>query len=159
VLTLDDSAGDAGPRPAELLIVALAGCSAMDVTSILEKKRQVVSHYEVRVTAQQREAHPRVFTGLDVTHVVEGSNLDPEAVRRAIELSATRYCTANATLSAGPSSVHHRYLIRQTGGEVIQELAGEVVTTGPHADPDELELALGGSPGRPAARHGGRIAS
>lgn len=134
-LILDNASGDAGPRPVELLLVALAGCTAMDVISILEKKRQAVTWYEVQVEAEQREASPRVFTRVDVVHLIEGRNVDERAVRRAIELSATRYCTANATLSAGVTAVRHSYRIRQTdGGD--GELAGDVVTTGPHADPD-----------------------
>ena len=68
-LILDDVSGDAGPRPVELLVAALAGCTAMDVISILEKKRQAVTHYEVQVMAEQRAANPRVFTRVDDTYV------------------------------------------------------------------------------------------
>lgn len=130
---LDDGASDAGARPAELFIAALGGCTALDVASILAKKRQSVTAYTVHVTGQQRDdPHPHVFTDIDIVHEVEGPEIDVEAVRRAIELSATRYCQATAMLSAGVATIHHRYLVR-SGGE---EHAGEVVVTGPHRDPD-----------------------
>ncbi len=130
---LDDAASDAGARPAELFIAALGGCTALDVASILTKKRQAVTAYTVHVTGEQRDdPHPHVFVDIDIVHEVEGPEIDVEAVRRAIELSATRYCQATAMLSAGVAAIHHRYLVR-SGGE---EHAGEVVVTGPHRDPD-----------------------
>lgn len=136
-LTLDDATGDAGPRPSEMLVAALGGCAALDVLPILAKKRQEVTGYEVRVTAQQRDdPYPHVMTRIDVLHVVEGPEIEVEAVRRAIELSATRYCTATAMLASGVAEIHHRYLVRRGVGEAVEELEGEVLVTGPHADPD-----------------------
>ena len=108
-LVVDDEAGDSGPRPAELLLAAQAGCTAFDVASILAKKRQEVTSYEVIVTGEQRDdPHPHVFERIDVLHELWGSELDTAAVRAPIELSATRYCTATAMLSAGPAEIHHR---------------------------------------------------
>ncbi len=89
-----------GFRPLELMLVSLAGCTAMDVISILTKKRQEVTGFEVRVDAERAEAHPRVFTAITVTYTVRGRNIDPAAVARAIELSETRYCPAQAMLGA-----------------------------------------------------------
>ena len=133
-IVLDDSEGNAGPRPVEMLLVGQAGCTAMDVVSILQKKRQTVSHYEVSVTAQQRDAAPNVFTRADVVHIVEGPTLDEAAVRRAIELSATKYCSVAAMLSAGTVEIHHRYrIVGPAGSDPIE---GEVLVIGPHADPD-----------------------
>lgn len=130
-MTLDapegEVAGDAGAGPREALLVALGACGGMDVASILRKKRQIVTRHEVRVVGEEREAHPRTFTEITVTHEVEGPELDPEAVRRGIELSATRYCPVNAMLSAGTTLIHHRYVARS--GE--RETAAEVITTGP----------------------------
>jgi putative redox protein len=120
--------GDAGAGPREALLVALGACGGMDVASILRKKRQVVTSHEITVVGEEREAHPHTFTEITVTHEIEGPELDAEAVRRAIELSATRYCPVNAMLSAGDTAIHHRYVVR--AGE--RETAGEVVTTGPH---------------------------
>ena len=134
-IVMDDAEGDTGPRPAELLVVAQAGCTAMDVLSILRKKRQPVTHYEVRVSGEQRDTrHPHVFERIDVVHVVDG-DVDPEAVRRAVELSATRYCTVTGNLASGVAEIHHAYLVRDAGGE---EHAGEVVVTGPGESPDRL---------------------
>jgi putative redox protein len=127
-LVLDSTDGDAGPRPAELVAVAAAACAAMDVISILRKKRQQVSRYEIKATAEQREdAHPAVFVRIDVIHVVEGEAVEVEAVRRAIELSATRYCAVGGTLSTGVTEIHHRYIVRSGGDEVM----GEALVTGP----------------------------
>jgi putative redox protein len=132
-----DADGDAGPRPAELLLAAQAGCTAFDVASILGKKRQVVTSYEVAVTGEQRdEPHPHIYGRIDVVHELTGPELDVAAVRRSIELSATRYCTATAMFSAGPAEIHHSYLIRRGDGRADE--AGEVVVTGPHENPGAL---------------------
>ncbi len=134
-IVMDDAAGDAGPRPAELLVVAQAGCTAMDVVSILRKKRQPFNRYEVRVVGEQRdEPAPQVFERIRIIHVVEG-DVDVEAVRRAIELSATRYCTVTANLASGVAEVHHAYVVRDGAGE---EHYGEVAVTGPNEHPDAL---------------------
>ena len=84
-IVLDDGRGDTGPRPAELIPVALAACTAMDVISILRKKRQQVTRYEVRADGVQEDGHPNAFTRIDVLHVVDGPAVDIEALRRAIE--------------------------------------------------------------------------
>jgi len=131
-LVLDDAKGDTGPRPAELIPVAIAGCTAMDVISILRKKRQHVTAYEVRSEGHQMEGHPNAFTRIDVVHVVDGPGIDVEAVRRAIELSATKYCSVGATLSSGITEIHHAYLVRGGAGG---EQSGEVIVLGPGADP------------------------
>jgi putative redox protein len=129
-IVMDTAEGDAGARPAELLLVAQAGCTAMDVVSILRKKRQPFTHYEVRVAGEQREDdHPHVFEVIRIVHVVEGP-VDREAVRRAIELSATRYCTVSANLAAGITKIHHSYLLRTPDGDEY----AEVVVTGPMAN-------------------------
>jgi putative redox protein len=91
---------DAGPRPMELLPAALAGCTGMDVIGILRKMRQDVTGYAVEVRAERAEQHPQVLTAIAVEHVLRGRNLDAEAVRKAVELSATRYCSVGAMLRA-----------------------------------------------------------
>jgi putative redox protein len=134
-LVMDSAEGDTGPRPAELLMVALAGCTAMDVVSILRKKRQAFRHYEVRVVGDQRDdPPPQVFEQVRITHVVEG-DVDVDAVRRAIELSATKYCTVSGNLASGVSQIHHAYVVRGTTGE---QQYGDVVVTGPGQRPDAL---------------------
>lgn len=129
-IIMDNVEGDSGPRPAEMLLVAQAGCTAMDVVSILRKKRQPFTRYEVRVTGQQRDdPAPHVYEHVEIVHEVTG-DVDAGAVARAIELSATRYCTVTAMLSAGPAEIHHRYLVHRADGGLDE--AGEVVVTGPH---------------------------
>lgn len=87
-----------GFRPMELLLVGLAGCTGMDVISILRKKRQDVTGYEVQVRGVRAEEHPMVFVEITVEHIVSGHHIQPEAVARAIELSEERYCGAGAML-------------------------------------------------------------
>src|SRR5512136_2575938 len=81
-----------GFRPLELMAVSLAGCTAMDVISIIQKKKQAVTGFEVQVHAEQQGEHPHVFTRAVITYLVTGHNVDEAAVVRAIELSATKYC-------------------------------------------------------------------
>ena len=121
--------------PVEMVTAALAACSAMDVVSIMVKKRQRIDSYTVEVEAVQRSEYPQVLTRVDVLHRVEGPEVTEEAVRRCIELSATKYCPVNAMLSAGETEIHHRYEVRGTGSEPF-EASGEVVVTGPYRRPE-----------------------
>lgn len=89
---------DDGLRPIELVLVGLAGCTAMDVISILQKKRQEVTGFEVQAHADRATEHPKVFTHVVLEFVVTGKNIDREAVERAVELSSTKYCSAQAML-------------------------------------------------------------
>lgn len=89
---------DSAARPSELLLIALAGCTGMDVVSILRKKRQPVTGLEVLVQAEQATEHPKRFTAMKVEYRVHGAGVDPAAVRRAIELSESTYCSVGATL-------------------------------------------------------------
>lgn len=89
---------DDGFSPMELLLVGLAGCTSMDVISILEKKRQEVTNFEVHVQAERAQEHPKVFTHIVLEFIVTGHQVDPSAVDRAVELSATKYCSAAAML-------------------------------------------------------------
>jgi putative redox protein len=123
-IVMDNGEGDTGARPAELVGVALAGCTGMDVISILRKKRQAVTGYEIRVE------------GVQVEHVVAGDDIDEEAVRRAIELSATKYCSVGSTLSSGALEAHHLYVVRSADGADLA--SGEVLVTGPNELPEEL---------------------
>ena len=81
-----------------MLLVAVAGCTAADVQSILEKKRQGVTAYRVEVTGTRAEEHPRKFLTFHLHHIVHGRNVSEEAVRHAIELSDTKYCSVAATV-------------------------------------------------------------
>lgn len=90
---------DDGFRPMELIATGLAGCTAMDTISILEKKRQDVTGFEVRFSAERAENHPQVFTHIRLEYLVTGHEVEEKAVHRAIQLSADRYCPAQAMLS------------------------------------------------------------
>ncbi len=133
-IVLDDGNGDTGARPAELLPLALAGCTAMDVISILRKKRQDVRGYTVETAGVQMDAHPHAYTRIDVTHVVTGVGVDPAAVARAIELSATKYCSVGSTLATGITELRHGYRIvdavtgAETSAEVLVEGPGNEIT-------------------------------
>jgi len=85
-----------GFRPMELIAIGLAGCTAMDVISILQKKRQDVTAFEVSVQAERATEHPKVFTSAHIHYTVTGRNVDQAAVARAVELSETKYCPAQA---------------------------------------------------------------
>ena len=90
---------DQGFRPMELMAISLAGCTAMDVISILQKKRQDVTGYEVKVQAERADEHPKVFTEATIEYHVTGRDVDEKAVKRSMELSATRYCPAQNMLA------------------------------------------------------------
>ena len=129
-LTMDDADGGGGPGPTEAVLAALAGCTGMDVISILRKKRQELTTYGLEARADQRDDYPQVFTRVDLVHVVEGPAVDETAVRRAVELSALKYCPVSAMLSAGTVEVHHHYRILRPDGTAAE---GEVVVRGPGA--------------------------
>jgi putative redox protein len=94
---------ETGPRPMELLLLGLAGCTAMDVVSILKKKRQPVTGLDVEVTAERAEEHPKVYTDIHLQFVVSGKGVEAAAVERSIELSQTKYCGATAMLGQSAS--------------------------------------------------------
>ena len=96
--TRAEEGGGTGFSPMELLLVSLAGCTAMDVISILNKKRQEVTSFEVHAQAERATEHPRVFTHIVLEFVVTGHQIDRTAVERSVELSATKYCPASAML-------------------------------------------------------------
>jgi putative redox protein len=84
--------------PMEMLLLALGGCTAVDVVSILKKKREQVTGYRVEVSGTRREEHPRAYTRMEVRHIVTGRNVSERAVAQAVELSETKYCSVAATL-------------------------------------------------------------
>jgi len=93
-----DSARNAAAFPMELLLLALGGCTGVDVISILKKKRQHVTDYRIEVSGERRDDHPRAYTRLFVKHIVRGHGVSEQAVASAIELSDTKYCSVAATL-------------------------------------------------------------
>ena len=95
-----DTKGDrhAAPTPMEMLLISVAACTAADVISILQKKRQDVTEYLVEISGDRKEDHPRAFTRFNVNHIVHGRGVSDAAVARAIELSDTKYCSVAATV-------------------------------------------------------------
>lgn len=93
-----------GPSPVEALLGAAAACSAMDVMSIMAKKRQVVTSYRVEIEGERDQAGqwPRPFLSIKLRHIIKGENIDPVAMARSVELSDEKYCTVLATLRAAP---------------------------------------------------------
>lgn len=115
-----------GFRPMELMAISLAGCTAMDVISIMTKKRQEVTDFEVKVHAQRAETHPKVFTSAVIEYIFAGTNLDEAAVVRSIELSATRYCPAQGML-AKVMPIELKYTIYEDEGDGKRRLVKEGV--------------------------------
>ncbi len=136
-IIMDNGEGDTGARPSELIPLALAGCTAMDVISILRKKRQDVRRYSVEAAGTQMDGHPNAFTRIDVTHVIEGAGIDAAAVARAIELSATRYCAVGSTLASGMVEIHNSYRIIDS--ETGSETEAEVLVEGPDRRVSEVQ--------------------
>ena len=125
----DPPEGDSSAAsPKEAMLAALAGCTAMDVAAILRKKRQRATSYEVAVSAESAEQHPKVFTTITVEHRVDG-DVDPEALRRSIELSSTRYCPVNAMLSTSVT-IEHWYRLTDAQGATSEALVSVVGPAG-----------------------------
>ncbi|MEP7038111.1 MAG: OsmC family protein [Acidobacteriota bacterium] len=95
-----DTKGDrkSAPSPLEMLLVSVAACTAVDVVSIMQKKRQQITDYKAEITGTRREEHPRSFTKLHIHHIVYGRDISEQAVAQAIELSDTKYCSVAATV-------------------------------------------------------------
>ncbi len=101
---------EAGSTPKELMLMALAGCTSMDVIPILKKKRSPVTAYECNVKGIEREEHPKIFTEIHIEYVFYGDGIKTEDVERAIELSRTKYCSVSAQLAAS-AKITHSYRI------------------------------------------------
>jgi putative redox protein len=115
-VVMDDAGGDTGPKPMELTLLALGGCTAFDIISILRKKRQQVTGYEVELRAEQAPEPPMVFTRVEIKHRLRG-RIDAEAVKTAIHLSETKYCSVGVMISKTAKI--------ETSFEIIPEAAPE----------------------------------
>ncbi|MCL4458736.1 MAG: OsmC family protein [Chloroflexi bacterium] len=111
---------NAGFRPMELLLVSLGGCTGMDVISILHRMRQEISGYELIVKGEQATEHPHRYTDITVEHVIRGKRVAEEAVKKAIELSNTKYCSSMATLGKS-AHITTRYRIIEEPSEQSDE--------------------------------------
>lgn len=104
--TIEQGGQNSGFRPMELLLVGLAGCTGMDVISILKKKQQNVVSFEVSVQGERAQEHPKIYTHITIEYVIIGHGIDPAAVERAVQLSETKYCSAQAMLSKAAKIDH-----------------------------------------------------
>jgi putative redox protein len=119
----DENVGgtDSGPRPMEMLAMGLAACTAMDIISILKKKRQDVTYFDTKVDAPRSPEFPKVFTSAVITYVLSGKNISEVAVIRAIELTATKYCPAQI-MFANIIPIGLQYEIYEDEGEENRRL-------------------------------------
>jgi len=104
-----------GIRPMEMLLIGLGGCSSYDVVSILRKSRQQIEHCEAQLSAERAEGTPSVFTAIHLHFIVKGRALKEAQVKRAVELSAEKYCSASIMMERAGCKVTHDYEIIDTG--------------------------------------------
>jgi putative redox protein len=119
-VVLDDAHGNTGVKPIELALLALGGCTAFDVIAILRKMRQRVTGYAVELDAEQRDDPPNVFTRVRIVHKLRGC-VDPEALKRAIHLSESKYCSVSAMIAKTAQIDTSFEIIPETRDAVIEQ--------------------------------------
>lgn len=112
-IRMKSTSDEEGASPMSILLAGVAGCTAMDVLSIVQKKRQPVDNMEVEIVGQRADTVPMVFTDVDITFILYGDGIDPAAVERAIELSQTKYCSASIIFQRAEVNVRTHYEIRK----------------------------------------------
>lgn len=113
IIDADEAVGgeNRGPRPKMLTLASLAGCTGMDVISILKKMQVNVEYFNIEVEGELTEEHPKYYKAIHLTYQFKGNNIDPEKVEKAINLSQEKYCGVNALLRKGADiSYHVEYL-------------------------------------------------
>jgi len=121
-LVMDDANGHTGPKPIELALLALGGCTGFDVIGILRKKRQTVTGYEIELHAEQHPEPPSHFTRIEIKHRLRG-RIAPEAVQRAIQLSETKYCAVGAMISKTAKIETTFEILPDEAQETLREVA------------------------------------
>ena len=109
----DHGGKNQGPRPMETLLCGVAGCSSFDVVDILKRSRQSVSNCTCQVEAERADEVPAVFTRIHLHFVVTGTNLREPLVKRAVSLSAEKYCSGSIMLARGGVAIEHSYEIHE----------------------------------------------
>lgn len=109
----DHGGRNLGPRPMEVMLLGLGGCTSFDVMSILQKSRQDVTDCVADIEAERADAVPAVFTRIHIHFIVTGRNLKEAQVKRAVALSAEKYCSASIMLEKGGVEITHDYEIRE----------------------------------------------
>ena len=110
----DQGGRNMGARPMEMILIGLGGCASFDVISMLQKGRQQVSDCRVEIAAERVDAVPAVFSSIHLEFVITGSNLKESQVKRAVELSAAKYCSASIMLEAAGVEISHGYRIESS---------------------------------------------
>ena len=113
-VVMDTPDGGGGPSPMEMVLLGVAGCTAIDVVSIMKKKRVHLTHFQVFISGDRAEDHPKRYTKIHIEYVLYGKGIKPKAVEQAINLSETKYCSASASLNAEFS---HTFRIAEDGDE------------------------------------------
>ena len=103
-----------GVRPMEMVLLGLGGCTAFDVVDILKKKRETITDCSVEISAERADTVPKVFTHIHLHYIVSGNDVKEESVKRAVELSAEKYCSVSMMLNKG-ATLTHDYEVIQTG--------------------------------------------
>lgn len=111
---------NAGTRPMELVLIALGGCTGMDVVSILKKKRVKFDKFEIKINGERAEEHPKIYTKVAIEYIIYGKEINPRDVEHAIELSQNKYCSVSAILKKSGAEVNYIYKIIQPETEVIK---------------------------------------
>jgi putative redox protein len=99
-IVIDSTDGGSGPTPMELLLMGVAGCTGIDIVSIMKKKRAVLSAFSVNISGEKAEEEPKRFTRIRIEYVLQGKEIKASGVEQAIELSRTKYCSAMASMNA-----------------------------------------------------------
>jgi putative redox protein len=99
-VVLDSSKGGSGLSPMEMVLIGVAGCTAIDVILIMQKKRAAITDFQVNITGRRAEEDPKRYTDIQIEFVLFGNDIKPTAVEQAIRLSETKYCGAMASLNA-----------------------------------------------------------
>jgi len=107
-VVVDSHEGGSGPSPMELVLIGVAGCTAIDVISIMKKKRVNFADFQVNITGEHAEKHPKRYTNIHIEYIFHGKGLKPKALEQAIQLSETKFCSAMASLNA---EFEHSYRI------------------------------------------------
>ena len=105
-VVLDSSEGGSGPSPMEMVLMGVAGCSAIDVIMIMEKKRAQVTDFQINITGERAEEYPKRYADIQIEFVLHGKDIKPKAVEQAIQLSETKYCGAMASLNANFETIY-----------------------------------------------------
>jgi putative redox protein len=107
-VVIDSHEGASGPSPMELILIGVAGCTAVDVITIMKKRRADVRDFQINITGTRADEYPRRYTEIHIEYVLHGAGLKTRDVERAIELSHTKYCSATASLSC---EIEHTYRV------------------------------------------------